>query len=639
MRLKVIAVSVVLLFLVTSSLGILSGNAQGSVNALNEASSSSYGTYNVTFEEKGLPSGIYWGVNVNSSGFLSQGTQITVHLANGTYNYNVSVENSSFDPVYPSGSFLVSGNPVNIPVQFRNVTYPVVFSENGLSPNSTWSVTVGTINQTAKVLRGGTGDSMRFDLINGSYLWQAAPSGALMAVPGNGSFKVDGNLTVINLRFEVVYSQIVFEEFNLPSNTSWFVNFNGFMKYTHFEVLTFVAVYGNYTYSTGVNDSLYHPSPSSGTVKVSNPDVYVNVNFWSRNYTVVFTETGLPAGSEWSVSVGPYVNNSTASEVSFSLPNGSYNYILSTGTPKYAALNASGTFDVNASGINLSVTFEPVTYYVNFNRSGPSGIKWQVAMGGIRESTISSMITFREEYGNYSYNVSIFNSDYSPLPLSGTVYLTGNITITVSFSPVTFLMAFIEKGLPSGQSWSVALGNNTLMSSGGSISFNEMNGSYDFMVSTEGNYTIFPSSGVLTVSGADKAMDILFTPYAYVSFDVSGLPKGIGWSVTVDGRQMNSSSPILSMEVPMGIYYYAPNSSGNFTYSVSLPSGYSLANESSFNASASVTIMLAAQSTGSGVSSLGIYVWVWMFLMIIISIAWGAWLWWAKKGRKGGSVE
>ena len=129
MRLKVIAVSVVLLFLVTSSLGILSGNAQGSVNALNEASSSSYGTYNVTFEEKGLPSGIYWGVNVNSSGFLSQGTQITVHLANGTYNYNVSVENSSFDPVYPSGSFLVSGNPVNIPVQFRNVTYPVVFSD------------------------------------------------------------------------------------------------------------------------------------------------------------------------------------------------------------------------------------------------------------------------------------------------------------------------------------------------------------------------------------------------------------------------------------------------------------------------------------------------------------------------------
>jgi hypothetical protein len=102
--------------------------------------------------------------------------------------------------------------------------------------------------------------------------------------------------------------------------------------------------------------------------------------------------------------------------------------------------------------------------------------------------------------------------------------------------------------------------------------------------------------------------------FVYVSFSVSGIPSGSSWSLIIDGRQFNSSSSILSAYVSNGTYYYVPGGTGNFSYSVILPQGYSLASEGSFNATSSAVISLVAQPTG-GVT--GVVTTIWEYLVVV----------------------
>lgn len=611
MKLPILMVAVVLLLLISSS-GLMTGYGQSDGSA--GTSLGSAATYNVTFQKENLSQGVIWGVVVNSSSFYSLGNQVVIQLPDGDYNYSIVVENKSFKPVYGNGAFLVSGHPLNIPVEFEGVTYPVVFNERGLPSNVSWSVNVDGSNRSMETGNGSTGNYMVVDMINGSHTWAAFSSGGYISFPQNGSFSVDGNMTVINLQFELAYSQVVFISVGIPVNVSWSVILNGTVKYSNASTIVFLVPYGAYQYAVSTSYGGYHSFTGQKELIVNKSSVYVDVYFWGRNYTVAFREVGLPAGVQWSLDIGPWIYNSTNSTIVTFLPNGTYYYTLSVMGMAYAPLNRTGSLIVNGSGLNINVTFELLTYQVTFNRSGPSDMKWQVVIDGDNITTNSSRIAFREVYGEYNFTVSVFNQDYFPSPESGTVYVTANTSVIVVFTPVTFRQIFIEKGLPENFTWTVSLGNATIVSSNGSVTFNEMNGTYPFVVFAK-NYTVFPSSGMITVSGGSEALDVRFISYIYVSFGVSGIPKGSQWSVTIDGRQFNSSSQILSVFVPNGTYYYVPISTGNFTYSVLLPPGYSLTSENSFNATASVMVALVGQPTGSGLfNSMGEY------LIVIVAL-------------------
>ena len=593
--------------------------------------------FNVTFEEKNLSQGVTWGVDVNSSSFYSPAGQISVNLANGSYNYSIMIQNTSFRPIYSQGSFLVSGHPMQIPVEFEKVTYPVVFNENGLPPNSTWTVSVGNVSRSTETGNGGAGDYITFNMVNGSYKWTANSSGRYVPLPQNGSFTVKGNFNVVNLQFELAYAQVVFEEVGLPQNVSWYVDFNGNMKYSNASIITFIIPYGNYSYFAGSNDTNYHSFMGLKPLTVSNLDVFIDVYFWSRNYTVTFAESGLPSGTQWSVIAGSQLYNSTNSTISLSLPNGTYDYFLSSSSSAYAPANSSGHFTVEGTAIHLSVAFEPSMYSVVFNRSGPVGLEWGVSMDGKNATSNSSIVSFHVIYGEHNYTVMTFNQDYSPSPMSGIVYVWANTTITVFFSPILYKEIFTERGLPGSSTWSVTLGNSTIKSSTNSVVFNETNGTYSFRVDAINNYTVYPSVGTVVISGADKVLDVRFTSFVLVSFDVSGIPKGASWSVTVDGKRVNSSSPILSMRVPNGTYYYVPGGKNNFTYYVTFPSGYSLASESSFNATSTVTVPLVGQLTGGGIGPQG-YLWeVIIAVIVVVGVLVVITAMFVSKRKKGGA--
>ncbi|MGC9137644.1 MAG: S53 family peptidase, partial [Thermoplasmata archaeon] len=73
-------------------------------------------------------------------------------------------------------------------------------------------------------------------------------------------------------------------------------------------------------------------------------------------YTVTFTESGLPSGTSWSVTLAGSTKSSTTNTITFSEPNGSYSFSVGTVTG-YTASPSSGTINVNGANVNQAITF------------------------------------------------------------------------------------------------------------------------------------------------------------------------------------------------------------------------------------------------------------------------------------------
>ncbi|MGC8630771.1 MAG: DUF7619 domain-containing protein, partial [Thermoplasmata archaeon] len=137
----------------------------------------------------------------------------------------------------------------------------------------------------------------------------------------------------------------------------------------------------------------------------------------------------------------------------------------------------------------------------------------------------------------------------------------------------SYTITFTESGLPSGTSWSVTLNGSTESSTTNTITFTKPNGTYSYTIGSINNYTVYPSSGTITVKGANLTLTITFTANTTtytITFTESGLPSGASWSVTLGNMTRSSTSSTITFAVPNGTY----------SWSVSLPSGYKAAEQS-----------------------------------------------------------
>lgn len=254
-------------------------------------------------------------------------------------------------------------------------------------------------------------------------------------------------------------------------------------------------------------------------------------------YAVTFSETGLPTGTSWSVTLASSTLSSTTSSIAFTESNGSYSFTVSaTG---YAASPASGSVVVAGAAVAKSIGFV-AGFTVTFSESGlASSTSWSVTLSGTTLSSTTDSIVFTEANGTYPYTVGSV-SGYSASPASGSVTVSGAAqTVPVTFTsvaPGSYTVTFSESGLSSGTSWSVTLNASTVASTGASIVFSETNGAYPYTVVPVSGYTANPSSGSVTVSGADQTVSITFSssavsagPAYAVTFDQSGLPSTEPW--------------------------------------------------------------------------------------------------------------
>jgi subtilase family serine protease len=155
-----------------------------------------------------------------------------------------------------------------------------------------------------------------------------------------------------------------------------------------------------------------------------------------------------------------------------------------------------------------------------------------------------------------------------------------------SSTPTTYTVTFTESGLPSGTSWSVTFNGNTKSSTTTTISYTGIaNGSYSYTVGSVSGYTASPSSGTITVNGANVNQAITFTAssstttvkvYSYVnssSISTYSLPEAEAFTVGSSTVNVNFVTLYLSgsgsIKFSIGTSLWKADVLANTTVSVS----------------------------------------------------------------------
>jgi len=424
-------------------------------------------------------------------------------------------------------------------------------------------------------------NNSRYDFIDGDV--------NITIAPGTYSFSLYSSSGLLIREWnEVIYAgeylalsalniyQITFTENGLLHGTVWYVNLSNSQSFSSTtDTITFTEPNGSYTYTIATSNKEYTPIEFTGSFTVNGSNVNISITFHLVTYKMTFTETGLPSGY-WYVNItgqsssGPIPSSQTSYSVS--LPNGSYSYTVSTGNKEYKP-SYSGSFTVNGVSVSESITFSEVTYTVTFTESGlPTGATWNITFNGVKSSSPSIM--FNEPNGTYSYTIGIYQG-YSASPYSGIVTVNGaNVNVAITFTQVKYSVTFTESGLSSGTSWSVTLNGLTETSTNGTITFNEPNGTYSYVISGISGYRANTYSGTINVNGNSVSNSISWTIATYsITLMENGIPTGTAWSATLTGTTFNGQSVnVTSSSTTDTITFNEPN--GSYSYIIHLPSGY-----------------------------------------------------------------
>jgi len=214
---------------------------------------------------------------------------------------------------------------------------------------------------------------------------------------------------------------VTFTESGLPTGTQWSVTLNGTTKTSTNQSLVFNEPAGTYSY-TVIPPTGYLASPSKGSVTVSTSNVTVAIAFSQKTYSVTFTESGLPTGTQWSVTLNGTTKSST-NTITFTVPNGEYNYSVASPIPvngvEYVATEPSGTVTVNNANVTVVVHYLPVStteklkVYSEFVKYFYSGFnlpnRFFVAapsINGNQPSSVTGYITGANVTLSFTYNPS-----------------------------------------------------------------------------------------------------------------------------------------------------------------------------------------------------------------------------------------
>jgi YVTN family beta-propeller protein len=498
------------------------------------------GPYQVIFNETGLPSGTAWGARIGATTFFESGPSIAFSEPNATYNY--SIRPIAGYTVNGTGKVTVSGQDVVVNVTFRKL-FEIPFQETGLPLGMGWNVSIGSEwNNTTTPVIG------LFEP-NGTYTYDILP------IPGytttwSGQVQVSGAHATVPVVFSRVNYTITFDETGLPGGTLWAVTLAGGTMSAARSAISFVEPNGTYRYT--VNPVPGYSGNGTGNVTLRGSGQTVAVRF-VETYAVRFLESGLPAGTSWSVRIGNSTNGSTTSALDLREPNGTYEYTV---TPVAGfVVNGTSPLSVLGAGLTVPVAFRAV-YVVTFLESGLSkGTPWAVLLGSANNASSTPTIGFLESNGSFAYTIE---------PVTG--YLgngTGQVAVsgaarTVSVTFVAeFRVTFLESGLPTGTPWSASIGTASNRSSSSVIDLYASDGTHAYRVGSLPGFRA-QWTGIVSVNGAAVTVPVPFVVTVYaVSFAETGLVDSTSWSVTLNGSMRSSTGPSINFEEPNGTYPYS----------------------------------------------------------------------------------
>jgi hypothetical protein len=167
----------------SGNLGVNGGPVTQTVNF-----TASLNLFTVTFSETGL-FGTAWSVTFNNAVYKSAaygGNIVIDNVTNGSYAWNVTPV-SGYTATPPSGSLTVNGNNAAQAIVFTAITgvYAVTFTELGLAPGTTWSVTFNGSTSSSATAIIGVGS-----FVDGNYSFSVGSVTGYTSAPSSGTVTV-----------------------------------------------------------------------------------------------------------------------------------------------------------------------------------------------------------------------------------------------------------------------------------------------------------------------------------------------------------------------------------------------------------------------------------------------------------------
>jgi hypothetical protein len=313
----------------------------------------------------------------------------------------------------------------------------------------------------------------------------------------------------------------------------------------------------------------YQSSPTTGTAVVAGAGTNISLAVTRVKYPVVFTESGLPFATSWSITFNGSLLTSNNTTAAANVPNGTYPYIVS-GVAGFQASPSSGSVVVFGSARSISIGFSQVTYVVSFIETGvPSTTCWSFAFNSGNYTTNRSQLNVLAPNGSYGFQVFPLPG-YSESPSSGAVRVNGQpVTQMVTFTEVSYPLFVNVSGLPAGLAWNLTVDGVRTLEHTDAVVLREQNGTHPLQVGPVAGYVAASSRFTVSVEGRPSAVAVVFAPFTFgITFAATGLPAGTRWSVLLaaKGPAVNNSSTgtLLSFNLP--------NGSASFT--VSAPWGF-----------------------------------------------------------------
>ena len=150
---------------------------------------------------------------------------------------------------------------------------------------------------------------------------------------------------------------VSFSETGLPPGTGWSVRLGGALNTSTTKTIGFFEPNGTYSYLVG-SDNLSFAS-EGGEITVNGSGIAETLLFSLVTYTLSFSETGLPSGTNWSVTVAGANHSSTTATISLEEPNGSYVFAVKSPSG-YSVSPSNGTVPVRGHDVTEPLTFVSV---------------------------------------------------------------------------------------------------------------------------------------------------------------------------------------------------------------------------------------------------------------------------------------
>ena len=283
----------------------------------------------------------------------------------------------------------------------------------------------------------GAGNINGMTLVPGLYKWGTGVSiSTSITLTGNSSsvwiFQIAGGLTFGN------GAHIILTGGALPQNIFWVVasgvsmgttsSFDGIvLSQTDITIATGASMTGLALAQTAVtleSDNITAPALSQSSTE--------------QMFNVTFTESGLPSGTLWNLTLGGVLLSSSGSSISIGETNGTYSFNVDSNTTD-KIYPSTGNITVAGENAFKSVLFASPTqsvYTITGKEAGlSSGTQWEITINGSEETSTNSTVNFYVFNGTYSYTVLTI-SGYNVSQSSGVLTVNGtNTSIAVTFSP------------------------------------------------------------------------------------------------------------------------------------------------------------------------------------------------------------